>query len=532
MSPSVKRYILIISIFVLTFGCQTENNSEPDLMQVKSNEGEDSKKIILLLVDSMMTQAIEQGLQQEVLPTLKFLIDHGQYYKHLVSSFPTMSVTIDSSLLTGTYPNDHHVPGLIWYSAEDKKIVNYGTGPIEIFRNGLDSTFMDALTNLNSKHLSSKFTTIYEELTRKGLKSGSINGLIYRGDIEHTLNVPALLKGATSLPDQLMVKGPEFLALGSLTNPLDQLKDLPDGVTQRMGFNDQYSLEVTRYLIETNNLPDFLLVYLSDMDQKMHENGPPELDGLQEVDQQLDKVLQAFGSPEKALEKATFILIGDSGMTQIVSEEDKPNIHLPALFKNDKVLRPGEAVTDDIEMNLAVNQTMAYVYKLNSDKSLKDMAQVMTSDKRIDFVAWKEKEWICVMQGETGKEFRYKPKGWLRDPYGQNWTIEQHEEVLDINIDSNKQQLDYGQYPDVLQRLFGALHSHAGEYLVVTAKPGYELVDRSSPTHEGGGGHGSLHKEESLVPLIISGTDHKPEYLRIVDLKSYIVNLLTTSKAG
>jgi hypothetical protein len=71
----------------------------------------------------------------------------------------------------------------------------------------------------------------------------------------------------------------------------------------------------------------------------------------------------------------------------------------------------------------------------------------------------------------------------------------------------------------------GALHSHSGEFLVVTAKPGYELADRSSPTHIGGGGHGSLRQEESLIPLIVCGTDQKPQYLRIVDLKSFLLKL-------
>ena len=52
--------------------------------------------------------------------------------------------------------------------------------------------------------------------------------------------------------------------------------------------------------------------------------------------------------------------------------------------------------------------------------------------------------------------------------------------------------LNYGQYPDALQRLSGALHSHPGKFLVVIVKAGYELADRSSPTHKGGGGHRAL----------------------------------------
>ncbi|MNJ63513.1 hypothetical protein D3C77_594210 [compost metagenome] len=87
--------------------------------------------------------------------------------------------------------------------------------------------------------------------------------------------------------------------------------------------------------------------------------------------------------------------------------------------------------------------------------------------------------------------------------------------------------MSYDQYPDVLKRLSSALRSHQGDFLVVTAKPGYEFTGGSSPTHKGGGGHGSIRKMESLVPLIISGTDQKPKYLRMVDLKAYVLDLLT-----
>lgn len=139
----------------------------------------------------------------------------------------------------------------------------------------------------------------------------------------------------------------------------------------------------------------------------------------------------------------------------------------------------------------------------------------------------KEKEWIYAIQGSTAKQIKFKAGGNLIDPYNQSWTVEQDEKVLDLSVNMATHSLNYDQYPDVLKRLSGALRSHQGEFLVVTAKPGYELASSSSPTHKGGGGHGSIRKMESLVPLIISGTDQKPESLRMVDLKAYLLNLLT-----
>nr|WP_210023406.1 MULTISPECIES: alkaline phosphatase family protein [unclassified Paenibacillus] len=525
----MSRCLLMMLIMILTFGCQRQESipKEKDLIQVKSSQGENTKKIIFLMIDSLMSQTMDKGIDQKELPTLQFLIEHGQYYKNLVSSFPTMSVTIDSSLLTGTYPDVHHVPGLTWYSSEQKKVINYGTGSMEIFKHGIDPVLSDALMNLNGRHLNRQQPTIYEDLARHGLKSGSINGLIYRGTTDHTLSIPPWIQGPTSLPKEIPVKGPDFLALGSLSKPLEGITNLPDGLTRRMGFNNPYSIETVKYLIKANQLPDFLYVYLPDLDQEVHKKGPSSLNGLKEVDGQLQSLLQTFGSPEEALRKAIFVIAGDSGVTQILPAQNNPVIHLPAFFRGDHVLRPGENISQETDIVLAVNETMAYVYKLKADRSLRDMANGLKADPRMDFIAWKEKGWICAVQGNTSKELKFKANGQLTDPYKQKWTVEQDAEVLDLKVNTSNDTLEYGRYPDALQRLSGALNSHPGEFMVVTAKPGFELADSSSPTHKGGGGHGSLHQTESIIPLIICGTDQQLQYLRIVDVKAFLLKLLT-----
>lgn len=511
----------------MIIGCQSSNPNEQDLMRIKSTNGENTKKVIFLMVDSLMYQTIDEGINKQVLPTFKFLIEHGQYYKNLVSSFPTMSVTIDSSLITGSYPDVHRVPGLSWYSADNKKMINYGTGPMEVLRQGTHNVLADALIYLNGSHLNKDLPTIYDDISRQGLKSGSINGLIYRGASQHKLSIPGWMQVPASLPTEIQVKGPDLLTMGSLSDPLHGIKQLPDGLANRMGINNTFAIETVKYLIQANKLPDFLFVYLPDLDQKLHKKGPSEFSGVKSLDQQLQYLLQAFGSPEKALQDAVIIIAGDSGMTEILKDEQNPVIDLPVLFGDLNVLRQGEAVSKETEIVLAVNETMAYVYSLNKDRSLSDTANLLTNDPRIDFIAWKEKEWINVIQGSTTKQLKYKAGGNLTDPYNQSWTVEQDNKVLDLRVNSSTHSLEYDQYPDALKRLSGALHSHPGDLLVVTAKPGYEFTGGSSPMHKGGGGHGSIQKKESLVPLIIIGTNEKPEYLRIVDLKVYLLNLLS-----
>ncbi|CAH1208901.1 hypothetical protein PAECIP111893_02930 [Paenibacillus plantiphilus] len=518
---------LLLALLLLS-GCNGSQKEvkETDLLHIKSKEGPHAKKVILILVDSLMYQALDAGIAQQKLPTLKLLIDNGQYYKDVVSSFPTMSVTIDSSLMTGTYPDQHHIPGLAWYSADMQREINYGTGPMEIMRKGVKDVVRDGLLHLNSRDLNPDAATIYEELSRKGLKSGSINGLIYRGPVKHTLSIPGWLGKAASLPETIPVKGPNYLSFGSLSNPLDGLLQLPDSLAKRLGFNNEFAIGTAAYLIRNNKLPDFLYVYLPDLDQELHKKGPSSMKGLVKLDKQLHDLLQAFGSPEAARDQAAVMIVGDSGMSQLRPARERSVIDLTTLYSRYNSLHPGDRVTKDTELVFAVNETMAYVYKLHTEASMRQLADEVGADRRVDLIAWKEDGWINVTQGGARTAFQYKAGGKTVDQYGQAWTFSGDKALLDLHMERNDNGLRYGKYPDALRRIYGALQSHKGQFLVVTAKEGYELKGHSSPTHAGGGGHGSLHETESLIPLIIWGVEEKPAFRRIVDIKAYIERIL------
>lgn len=523
----LTRLLLLALIIAVGAGCDGSKPKprENDLVHIQSRTKPHSKKVIVFVADSLMYQSIDKGLELGKLPTFKLLVERGQYYKNLVSSFPTMSVTIDSSLLTGTYPDRHRVPGLIWYAEDEKRIVNYGTGSIEVLRQGAGAVLDDALVRLNGDHLSKRTPTIYERLRKQGRTSASVNGLIYRGDTGHVLTIPKWMQASVSLPEKIRVQGPDFMTFGALSNPLEGMKRLPDNVAGSLGFNNEFAIGTVAYLIEQRKLPDFTYVYLPDQDHELHKKGPSHLDGLIKLDGQLQRVLQAFGSPEAAQEQAVILIVGDSGMSSILPRSGNPVIDLTDLFQRYAIMRPGETASQKTDIALAVNETMAYVYNLKPGRSLKELVRELQREPRIELISWKEGKWIHVARPGSGSEFKYKPGGRAKDVYGQKWTLGPNAALLDVKVDLRKH-VSYGQYPDGLRRLYGALHSHDGEFIVITAKQGYEFTGHSSPKHRGGGGHGSLHETESIVPLIVYGTDRKPERLRIVDLQSYILNLL------
>ncbi|MEK3872166.1 MULTISPECIES: alkaline phosphatase family protein [unclassified Paenibacillus] len=527
----LKRLLTVIGVCLLTISChKQEAPQEQDLLRIQTAAERQAvpKKIIFFMVDSLMAQAIDRGIRQNELPTFRYFIERGQYFKDMVSSFPTMSVSIDSSLLTGTYPDGHHLPGLTWYPQDGDKVIGYGSGPFEVLRRGTRQVLTDALVNMNGRDLNPAVPTIYEVLQQRGLTTGSVNGLIYRGLAEHRLTLPDPVTAITSLPKELTVKGPDFLTFGALSNPLAGKLSLPVGPADLMGFNDRYVVETVKYLIRSKQLPDFLYVYLPELDGKVHKHGPADLSGIRDTDRELRSMLEAFGSLEQALKECVIIIAGDNGMDKVLPKDQAAAIDLPKLLSRFEVLPAGETVSPATEIALGVNDMMAYVYSLKPEADLKEIADVLRADKRIDTVAWEENGRTVVYQGGSAKTLKFRQGGELIDPYGQTWIVEGDEDILDLkrmDLGSGKSRLTYGKYPDALKRLQGALNSHEGRFLVVTAKPGYELTEAGSPTHPGGGAHGGLDQAASLVPLIICGTDKQPEHLRIIDLKSFLVEL-------
>lgn len=520
--------LLLFALIYLYYQWSKPKQHEHDLDRLSPAANAD-RKVIWLLVDSLMSHAIDQGVNSKELPALSYLIQRGTYKKDLVSSFPTMSVTVDSSLLTGTYPDRHQIPGLIWFDQKENRLVNYGTGLHEVISDGLNQTIKDVAIHLNGGHLNQETLTVYEELADRGIRSGSINGMIYRGRMDHILYFPSWLVAPTPLPERLKVKGPDFLTLGAFSNPLQGRVTLSEGPSKEFGFKDDYAIETAKYLIQNNRLPDFLFVYLPDLDKPLHKKGAgaAEREGLQKLDRNLRKLLDSFPSWDDALEKITWVITGDSGQTPIRPSHENPAVRLDQLLQKYQVLEAGKSPDDKTELVLAVNERSAYVYSLKKEISLQTLADILKTDDRIDLIAFPgEGDWIQVLNAATDQALQYRRgEDWM-DPYEQGWELKGDPTALNLSLDRASRRISYGDYPDALARLSASLKSHPGRFLVVTARPGYELADAPSPTHKGGAGHGSLHRIDSVAPIIIAGTDQKPRHWRIVDLKGFILDLM------
>lgn len=96
--------------------------------------------------------------------------------------------------------------------------------------------------------------------------------------------------------------------------------------------------------------------------------------------------------------------------------------------------------------------------------------------------------------------------------------------ILDLTMENHK--LVFGDYPDALMRLYTTFHSHSGDFVVASVKPCHEFIGESTPSHPGGASHGGFHKDDSLVPMFVTGTDSQPKFFRMVDLKDWVIRLI------
>lgn len=477
-----------------------------------------------------MPQAFEFATVSGKTPALTFLREHGSYQPECVTAFPTMTASVDATLMTGVYPDQHKIPGLIWYDPKAKKLIDYVNGTKTVLKLGIQNIAENVLIHLNQHHLNRKVKTIFEELADKGKTSGSINFIIHRGRTKYRLKPPLLLNLVTKFSFYNQeISGPELLSIGSFFKPEFPGRRIRWGwnqtIFQHFGVNDYYAAQVTKMAIASGKQPDLMLIYLPDHDHYLHKHINQPLESLMKVDKKIGEILDLFGSWEEAIRQNTFIIIGDHGQTEIGKSQDF-NIDLDQLLQHFSIAKVGKKVREQDDLILANNERMVYIYPFKENKQ-KEIIKALLTEERIDFIAWKEGKY-AVVKNHRGLSMRFSKGGDFVDEYGEKWNIKGDFHLLDVKKDNKK--LSFHEYPDALSRLYGAIFSQEIFAIVATAKPSYEFKSKTFPMHLGGGSHGSLHRIDSVVPLLVSGATVDPHpNTRLVDLKDYILQLLNVT---
>src|SRR2546423_10682255 len=146
-------------------------------------------KLVLVVVDGMTPAAFERAVESGRAPAMSFLAEHGDY-RVATSVFPSLTPVCLTSIATGAGPGVHHIPSLVWWSRQERRIVEYGSSFAALRAAGLSQSLLDPIFNMNERHLAPGAVTIYEALEDAGLVAAAVNITCYRGPPRHLAPLP------------------------------------------------------------------------------------------------------------------------------------------------------------------------------------------------------------------------------------------------------------------------------------------------------------------------------------------------------
>lgn len=517
----MKYLLMLFVLMMMLTGCshRLPAKESPSHSMVQN-------KVVVIIVDSLTPKLLDRAVQGKGFPALQYILSHGQYRGDVISTFPSMTVSDMATILTGTDPAKHRIPGLVWFDTNQRSIVNYGNNFRQTFTLGTRAVSENLLYNLNQKHLSQDVRTVFEDLHDEGYSTGAINMFVYRGRSTHSLNIPVYARPFTKI-NSYRVHGPDTLVFGQLTIP--RAKDTKSGIFNGLGMNDDYATDTLVQIIKEKQLPDFTVVYLPDNDKVIHKQGVDAIKGITHVDQNLVKVLNSAGSWENTLKHLTLVMMGDSGVTPVLSAKYHPTILLHDVLPK-HVYRWGRDVKSSDDLVVAANSRMAYIYLLNAHFQSTEVVSSLKREKNLDLIAWRDgKQAYVTNPANSDLPLQFHPDGPYQDQYGQIWSVKGNLGILDISMRGNHT-LRYGKYPDAFHQLWSALHCQEGTYLVVTAKRGYQFGDDGAPVHPGGAQQASLLAEDVLAPIVVAGSQQRLAVpTRSTELKKYFISLVHVS---
>ena len=439
------------------------------------------RKLILVVIDGLTPAVFEDAVESETAPALAFLAAHGRYGRG-VSPFPSLTPVCLSSIATGAQPDVHGIPHLVWYHRGERRVVEYGSSFAAIRAAGTRRSIVDAIFNMNERHLRPEAVTVYEALEDAGLTAAAVNVTCYRGRTRHRPLLPWLTRPAF---------GPKRFFFFNLFE--SDVTGAPVAVFGRSGGSiDAYAAAVGRWLVTRDGF-DFLFFYLPDYDFASHAKGPDATEeALVRSDAAIGALIESAGGPDEFLERYAVVVCSDHGQTPV-----ERVVSLQTSF----------AGVDHVVVTASNRAGM--VYRLPACRE--DAAGLA---RRLDGTGACEvalfREGGEAVARRDGEELRFAPAD-------GGWRTSGDAAILD--------------QPDALERSWCALaNPNAGE-VIVSPPAGLEFTDLAGRSHLGGGSHGSLEAGDSEVPILAVGLE-QPVPERIVDLTPLVLEHFGVRRAA
>jgi predicted AlkP superfamily pyrophosphatase or phosphodiesterase len=434
---------------------------------------------------------LEHGLEQARLPALGLLHEAGTYVQG-TTTFPSVTPVCLTSIATGTHPDVHGVPHLVWYHRDERRVVEYGSSFAAVRAAGTRRSMRDSIFAMAHEHVSRDALTVFEALEDEGLECGAINFTCYRGRTRHALKLP-VPAGRNRWYEAAW--GPRRFFFFNLyesdpTGAPLAIRSRPEGSI------DAYAASIGRWLVTRDGF-DFLVFYLPDYDYASHLAGPEgALAALERADASIGELMAAAGGPEEFLDRYAIVVCSDHGQTAV-----ERIARLPEAFA-DLAVFTGRRGTDPTGADVVVTASnrSGMVYALDG-RPARGLAERLDGAAGVDLVLFREGE-EAVLRRDT-EELRFAPDN-------GSWRLSGDEQLLDPAT-----------YPNGFERAWCALACpNAGE-VVVSAAAGWEFEDLGHRHHVGGGSHGSLLAGDSTIPIVAAGFDEEvplPEDPSVTDL--------------
>jgi hypothetical protein len=475
------------------------------------------RKLVLTYVDSLRTDMLERAVAEGRAPSFATLLERGVLIPDCVSSFPSVTPVACAEIVTGTSSDRHWISGMNWYHRLERRYVEYGSSLDATRSVGVFRALYDLVYNMNLAHLSPEVETLFESLDDAGARTACTPFLIYRGRHRHQVSLDGLMRravDATRLKFRHHTWGPRELFYGDLYAS----REVPCRSTSLPGVRDPYSACCAAELVRADAF-DFLLFSLADNDNYSHRHGPEEtVESIARADSCLAELFDAGGGADRFLEEHALILAADHAQTPV--ERGLPLVEL--LGREWTVLAPSEERPEDAQLAVSPTGRAAHVYLLPAAPEPaphEDVRRRLEDTEGVDLVCWLEgpdrrpldrqemgvepQDAPFAAVARRGETLRFRPGGTVEDLRGVDWELDGDPGTIEAAVRDGI--FTSEPYPDALQRVYSALASpHAGD-LIVSLEPGYEAVDWGGTSHAGGGSHGSLHRGDSLGPLLFAG---------------------------
>jgi type I phosphodiesterase/nucleotide pyrophosphatase len=476
-----------------------------------------AKKLVLTYVDSLRTDMLKEAVVAGRAPSFTALLERGVLIGDCVSSFPSVTPVACAEMVTGSAADGHWISGMNWYHRLERRYVEYGSSLDATRTVGVFRALYDLVYNMNLAHLNPEAETLFERLDDAGMRTASTPFLIYRGRHRHRVSLEGLLRRAvdtTRLKFRHHTWGPAELFYGDLYAS----REVPCKPSSIPGARDAYSACCAAELARSGEY-DFLLFSLPDNDNYSHRHGPEaSVESIARADACFAQLAEAAGGLEEFLAAHAVILLADHAHTSV--DRGLPLAEL--LGRDWTVLAPSDDRPERAQLAVSPTSRAAHVYLLPGEGPRAEHGEVgqrLVETDGVDLICWLEDEDGRPLQRpEAGMppgvrptavverraaQLRFRPGDAVTDLRGGCWDLEGDPAALEATVENGRIHSD--EYPDPLARVWAALTApHAGDF-IVSLSPGYEAVDWGGVSHAGGGSHGSLHRDDSLGPLLFVG---------------------------